>query len=231
MRNLQSKRNIIQNIQKGLRHKTKRPFPGIPEDAVLIEEPQESDLAILFAEQLAESKGQFIYCQDQAALVSNLNEFSETLGWEYIHCWDSNILDPLQAAGLKRLRMGKQLDLAHASLSYCEALIADSGSILFTSSQNDSHKLITQPPVQIVIAFCSQLLLNMEEAIEHLSLSYEGNLPAYVEFVNGPCKTRAWEMESIKGGMGPNDLYVFFVDDGAMIPQMIQKVETHNISG
>lgn len=221
MRNSQAKRNIFLNIQKGLKTKTDRPYPSIPEDTLLIE-PTEDDLAVTFAQQFDASGGNYIYCENTSHFFKQLNEFAEGMGWDYIYTWEDELYEPLSKAGMRQVRKGKQLDLAHASLTTCEALIADSGSILFTSSQNDQHRLMVEPPVQIVIAYYSQLLINMEEAIDHLAIRYGNQLPSYVEFVNGPCQTRALEMERVKGGMGPNEIYLFFIDDAAMIPQLIE---------
>ncbi len=219
MNNSQSRKTIIEAIREGLQKKsTIAPFPDLSTETVVIPVPQTDDISMLFAEKFAASGGNFVYCEDQSDFFRQLQEMTAFYKWEYIHCWEPSIAEPLMNSGLKQIRTGKRLDLAHASLSTCEALVADTGSILFSSANSDQQELLMVPPVQIVLASYSQLVLNMEELMECLDEVFENGMPSYMELVSGPAKTRAIEMREQSGGMAPRQIHLFFIDDATLVP-------------
>lgn len=216
---------VIDKIRKALAERTDRPFPHVGENDQLLELPKDDDLSIAFAESFTKAGGKFVYCQDEQHLLEQLELFSDANDWDYIYCWDESLSEPLSENGFRRCRPGKKLDLAHASLGKCEALLAQEGSLMLTSSTTPDPRLHREAPVHIVIAYFSQVLLNMEEALYYLSMKPENEKPEYVEFICGPSSTRAIEMKKMPSPLGASELYLFFVDDAAMIPDLLGEEE------
>lgn len=94
-----------------------------------------------------------------------------------------------------------------AGISRCEALVAMTGSLLF-SSRCGGRAVSVLPPCHIVIAQRSQLTVDVEEALQRLQQEgVAGNL-SYVGLVTGPSRTADIERIVVMGAHGPMRLIV-----------------------
>src|SRR5688500_9146458 len=90
-----TREKILKRIRKALIEKTPNPYPDLDHDAPVFNNEEESD-EVLFAQNLKNAGGQFIFCEDQLDLVENILTLSSELGWKKFVCTDSvirNFLD------------------------------------------------------------------------------------------------------------------------------------------
>ncbi len=104
-------------------------------------------------------------------------------------------------------------ELAHcdAGISECDALIAQTGSVLVTSHSAGGRALSCLPPHHVVIARRDQLVPDLPAAFELLQQKYGGNYPSMISFITGPSRTGDIERILVLGAHGPKKLTIFMI--------------------
>jgi L-lactate dehydrogenase complex protein LldG len=65
----------------------------------------------------------------------------------------------------------------------------------------------------VVVAYASQLVLDLKDAFKLLKEKYGNNLPSMVSVTTGPSRTADIEKTLVLGAHGPKELFVFLLDD------------------
>ncbi len=206
-----SKERILKNIRKGLIQTTDQPFPNLDTSASVYPPPVDS-LDIIFAEQFTRVQGNFVYCENEEDLIDHLTTLAEEKQWNNIFSWEYVLQQMLQRNAFMRLRVGNNLDKADAGITLCESLVARTGSILVSSRQMAGRSLTIYPPVHLVVAFTSQLVYDIKEALQSVTERYNGTLPSMISIATGPSRTADIEKTLVLGAHGPKEVYLFFVD-------------------
>lgn len=94
-----------------------------------------------------------------------------------------------------------------AGISRCEALVAMTGSLLF-SSRCGGRAVSVLPPCHIVITQRRQLTVDVEEALQRLQAEGVADSLSYVGLVTGPSRTADIERIVVMGAHGPMRLIV-----------------------
>lgn len=94
-----------------------------------------------------------------------------------------------------------------AGISRCEALVAMTGSLLF-SSRCGGRAVSVLPPCHIVIARRCQLAVDVEEALQRLQQEGVMDSLSYAGLVTGPSRTADIERIVVMGAHGPMRLLV-----------------------
>ena len=102
---------------------------------------------------------------------------------------------------------------AVASITFCEFLVARTGSIVISSKQTSGRRLAVFPSTHIVVAYTSQLVRDVNDALEGVKNKYGDQLPSMITTITGPSRTADIEKTLILGAHGQKELYVFLVDD------------------
>lgn len=206
-----AKERMLKNIRKGLIQSTDQPFPNL-ETAAVVFPPAADTLDIVFAEQFTKIQGNFVYCENEKDFIDNLNALADEKKWNNIFAWEYYLQDFLQQKGFKRLRVGNNLEKADAGISLCECLMARTGSILLSSRQASGRSIPVYPPVHLVLAYNSQLIYDLKEALQFVTEKHNGNTPSMISIATGPSRTADIEKTLVLGAHGPKEVYVFFVD-------------------
>jgi L-lactate dehydrogenase complex protein LldG len=74
------------------------------------------------------------------------------------------------------------------------------------------RRLSIYPHVHIVIAYTSQLVLDLKDGFKMLKEKYPENLPSMISNVTGPSRTADIEKTLVLGAHGPKELYVFLLE-------------------
>ena len=88
--------------------------------------------------------------------------------------------------------------------------IAETGTLLLVSSENNPTELNFLPDYHIAILQAENLVLRMEDAWDRVRSSF-GKLPRTVNFISGPSKTADIEQTVEYGAHGPRCLHVILV--------------------
>ncbi len=206
-----SKENILKKIRKALSHSTPLPFPQ-SEGNQSVFPPLQQEPEIEFAEQFTRLQGKFIFCINQQELAFQLTSLIKKQDWQKVYCVEDKLLTPV--AGQLADRLVKE-DLAgcDVSITGCEYLVARTGSIVLSSARQSGRSVSVYAPVHICIAFTSQLVYDIKDALRAATEKYGNNLPSLISFATGPSRTADIEKTLVVGVHGPKEVFLFLVED------------------
>ena len=187
----------------------RRVLPKVPDDF--------AGQVALFAERCDSLKTEFLPCADDAAVSAQLKLLSDREGWESVAFPASSeigaLLANLSIAKLEVSRSTVKTDLekVSAGITGCDALIAQTGSVLLTAISGGGRALSVLPGHHVVIASASQLVSDLPAAFELLERKYAPNFPSFMTFITGPSRTGDIERVLVLGAHGPRKLTVVLI--------------------
>lgn len=204
--------NILKRIKDALLNKTPKPVEeevDLQKDVYV--KPTES-LPVTFAEAFNKVSGKFIYCENLEEFIEQLTALTESEGWNNLHCWHPQLQEVFQEVDFRQCRIGKNLDKADGGITTCEALVARTGSILLSSALPSGRVLSIFPPVHICVAYTSQLVYDIDDALHVMLKRYDNQLPSFISLATGPSRTADIEKTLVLGAHGPKEVYVFLIE-------------------
>jgi L-lactate dehydrogenase complex protein LldG len=205
-----SKEKLLKKIRKALLEKRDNPYPNLED---LHHYPQNDEiLEVVFAQEFTAISGQFVFCEDEVQFIENLLNLADQNKWHKIYCWEPALQDILTRYDYPFFETDKDFDQAEVGLTLCEVLIARNGSILLSNANMAGRRLSIYPPVHIVLAYTSQLVLDLKDGFKHIKSKYGNQLPSMITTVSGPSRTADIEKTLVLGAHGPKELFVFLLD-------------------
>ncbi len=205
-----SKEKLLKKIRKALLEKRDNPYPNLED---LPHYPVPEDIPeVLFAEEFTAASGQFVFCEDEIQFIDNLLQLAEERKWHKIYCWEPALQEILKNYDYPFFETDKDFDQAEVGFTLCEALVARNGSIMLSNAGMAGRRLSIYPPVHIVLAYTSQIVLDLKDGFKLLKTRYGNQLPSMVTTVTGPSRTADIEKTLVKGAHGPKELFVFLLE-------------------
>jgi L-lactate dehydrogenase complex protein LldG len=162
-------------------------------------------------------KATFHLVDGREELAKLLLELRDAEGWEKVASHSGELTDAAcKILGLPVCRTDQKYDVnelegCDAGITECDALIAQTGSVLVTNRSSGGRALSVLPPHHVVIARREQLLRDLPAAFEWLKTQYAGNYPSMISFITGPSRTGDIERILVLGAHGPKKLTIFCV--------------------
>jgi L-lactate dehydrogenase complex protein LldG len=200
-----AKENILRRIRKALSNPVPLPFPN-SEGGQSLYTPAQDDNAIVFAEEFTKLQGKFAFCIGEKDLKTQIQLLIQEKGWKNIYCKEEKLIATF---GLK---MGEDLAGCDVSITGCEYLVARTGSIVMSAAQESGRTTSVYAPIHICIAYNSQLVFDVKEALVFLKEKYTDNFPSFITFATGPSRTADIEKTLVTGVHGPKEVYCFLVE-------------------
>ncbi len=107
----------------------------------------------------------------------------------------------------------EELENCDAGITECDALVAQTGSVLITSRSAGGRALSVLPPHHVVLARRSQLLADLPEAFALIRQRYGTDYPSFISFVTGPSRTGDIERILVLGAHGPRKLTILLSEE------------------
>jgi L-lactate dehydrogenase complex protein LldG len=177
-----------------------------------------------FEEQLArfganavDLKIDFHVANDAGELNALLLKLRDAEGWKKIASHAAELTDAAcRALALPVCRTDQaynvgELESCDAGITECDALIAQTGTVLVTNRSAGGRALSVLPPHHVVLARRSQLVRDLPAAFQLLKEKYGANYPTMISFVTGPSRTGDIERILVLGAHGPKKLTVFLL--------------------
>ncbi|MGZ8517482.1 MAG: LutC/YkgG family protein [Chitinophagaceae bacterium] len=201
-----AKNNILKKIRQALATPTPLPFPAAEGTENPIQ-PQPQDLVVEFAEQFSALQGKFIFCVDEAELKTSFSALCNQNEWSKIYCEEEKFKGLIHPNSLHN-----DISTCEASVTSCESLIARTGSITLSSTQQGRIPSV-YAPVHVCIAYTSQLVYDVKDGLQAIKDKYQQAIPSLITFATGPSRTADIEKTLVVGVHGPKEVYCFVVDD------------------
>jgi L-lactate dehydrogenase complex protein LldG len=177
----------------------------------------EEQLALL-TENLGKLRAEVHRVADPAAAATLLAGIARDRGWRKVAWHGHPHVEPLAAAiGCEAHRVDgtafdkNALEACDAGITACDAAVAQTGSILVSSSSCGGRALSILPHVHVVVVSLDQIVATLGDALDLMRSRYAGRLPSMLSFITGPSRTGDIERILVLGAHGPKELIVILV--------------------
>jgi L-lactate dehydrogenase complex protein LldG len=184
------------------------PFPE-SEGTQDVYNPSSEDDAIVFAEEFTKLGGRFSFCVNEQELAAQLSLLIKEQGWTKIYCKEPALIQVLHNLSIQPYDSLPDCDV---SVTGCEYLVARTGSMVLSAAQISGRTTSVYAPIHICIAYNSQLLFDVKDALQFMKEKYSENFPSFVTFATGPSRTADIEKTLVTGVHGPKEVYCFLVE-------------------
>ena len=213
MKESTSREKVLKAIRKALIHKSEADFSAADGDPDIYTAPEEESLELLFAKNFSALKGHFIFCEKKEDVAEQLTSLIQEREWGNLFCVEPQIQALLKAGNISFLSEEKDFLLTNVGITFCECLVARTGSIMVSSRQKSGRRLPVYANYHIVVATTSQLVYNLKDAFRLVKKKYENNFPSLLTAITGPSQTADIEKTLVQGAHGPKEVFLFLIDD------------------
>jgi L-lactate dehydrogenase complex protein LldG len=168
----------------------------------------------LFRANAADLKASFQLLNSREEAAVHLRELAAAKGWKKVATHTGELMQSI-CAGLTTdiLKTDggydvNELETCDAGITECDALIAQTGSVLVTSRSAGGRALSVLPPHHIVLARREQLIADLPAAFALVKETYGANMPSMISFITGPSRTGDIERILVLGAHGPKELTI-----------------------
>jgi len=209
------KKIILDRLKSSLRNRRDKSL-GVatpPEtDSGEFLDPFEDLPEIVFARNLVKVNGKFYFCENKKELIGALSALCQEQKWTEVYAPEKNIRLYLDMAGVPNHNDPERMESVQAGITGCEYLVARTGTILISSAQTLGRRIVGHSPQHIVIATTSQIVNEMKQGLDGIRRRY-GRMPGLITAITGPSRTADIEKTLVLGAHGPEELYVFLIND------------------
>ena len=173
---------------------------------------QEDELSIdeQFVKKFIHKGGKFLYCSDVEELERNLVQVLQENEWNNVIAFDENLKELLTK--IKSAKTNKIIP-SLPFITYCECLIANDGSIMFSSKQLKDKKLKDLPLNFIVCAKTSQLVTDSRDGISGIRNRSEKNSPTIISSIKDFIINKTETDFMSYGNTNSKTLYLLLLED------------------
>lgn len=210
-----ARENILSKIRKNLEgHSIPMPYPEADKEAIsAIYELNVFSGEENFAEAFINAGGKFVFCDNEQQVLENILNLYDNKGWGKLVCTDERMLQLFRNNNMQFVAAIEESgEEADACITGCEAIIARTGSIIFSSRQYMGRTSTVYYPVHIVIAYANQVTEDIGAGLELMKSRYISELPSMININTGPSRTADIEKTLVTGVHGPGEVFCFFVD-------------------
>jgi L-lactate dehydrogenase complex protein LldG len=224
---MSEREKILARVREAL--KVAAPLPGshgethLPASAKTISTPRQwlpkvgdsfAEQLALFQKNAAELKADFLLLNSAEEMQQALVRLRDSLNWKRAACHSGGLTDAIcPPLDIPLLRTDQpydvhELETCDAGISECDALIAQTGTVLVTNRSAGGRALSVLPPHHVVLARREQLISDLPAAFELLKQKYATNYPSMISFITGPSRTGDIERILVLGAHGPKKLTI-----------------------
>ncbi len=173
--------------------------------------------AALFAKNAADLRAEFFLLDNESELPAAFQKLAAAQGWKRIVTHRGSLIDrtlignTLPVGYTDQGYVVAEMEASDAGLTECEALVAQTGSVLVSAKSSGGRALSVLPPHHIVVARASQMVADLGAAFAGLKAKYGEQYPSFLSFITGPSRTGDIERILVLGAHGPKKLTIFCV--------------------
>jgi len=161
----------------------------------------------LFVNQFKKKGGKFLYCTKKEEVLDFLNSIVKENSWESLMSTDELLQQFLNVTQIENQKN------ANVFFTKCEHLIAEDGSILFSSNQLKETKLAQYPLHFIVYATTSQLILDKDKALTSIKYRFKDKIPSNISAIKDYAPHKKDTNFLNYGNNNSKDLYLLLLED------------------
>jgi L-lactate utilization protein LutB len=162
-----------------------------------------------FTHNFRKNGGKFLYCENIAELNEQFENILEENDWfeSEAMCLETRLFDMLDANNIKHTNVSQPKFL----LASCESLVAEEGSVMFSSNQIKQKKANDLPDNIVVVATTSQIVLGKSDGLREIKKRYTTDYPTNITSIK--YFEKAKEEDFLHYGSSPKNLYLLLLED------------------
>ena len=173
----------------------------------------------ILTENLEKLRAVVLRVPDVTAAAAAIQGLVRERGWHRVAGHAHDLVEPVLTAlpsAVHRVESAARFDknaleACDAGITACEALVAQTGSILVSSRTCGGRALSILPHVHVVVATVDQVVATVGDALHLARDRYAGRMPSMLSFITGPSRTGDIERILVLGAHGPKELFVVLV--------------------
>jgi len=186
------------------------PGQGEDKESEYHQQPQ-PNMAVdeLFTYNFKKNGGKFIYCENLDEVHEQFENILAENDWfeSEAVCYESKLFSMLDDNNVAHTHTGEPKFL----LASCENLVADEGSILFSSKQIKQNKPNDLPSNIVILATTSQILESKSDGLRAIKKKYGTDYPTNITTIK--YFEKAKEEDFLQYGSAPKNLYLLLLED------------------
>jgi len=168
-------------------------------------------LDIEFAENFIRNGGKFVYCEGIQEAVDSIRFFTQQENWDKIYCAEETLQRILTHAGLPFTDNPNELIVRKVGMTTCDFLIAQTGSIVFSTQSASGRRFFSALDTQIVIGTVAQIQPDLKSAFKLIKEKFTIKMPSMFSIMNGLSRIEDIDGD-IQQGLGTKQLFLFLID-------------------
>lgn len=207
-----SREKVLKKIRAALIQKPSKEMGDVDKESDVFVSSEEP-LEIQFAQNFSAVNGKFVFCENEKEFIENFDFIAKDNSWKNIFCLEPSIKGMLKKGNISFSDKESDLLTTDIGMTLCECLIARTGSVIITSKQASGRRLPAYSNYHIVVAYTSQLVYTIKDALKLVKDKYNNQLPSMISTITGPSRTSDIEKTLVQGAHGPKEIFVFLIDD------------------
>ena len=204
------KERMLKSVRDALIERVANPYLGLDLETSVYHDPK-TGLDIEFAENFIRNGGKFVYCEGIQEAVDSIRFFAQQEDWDKIYCAEDTLKRILTHAGLPFTDNPNELFVRKAGMTTCDFLIAQTGSILFSSQSASGRRILSVLDTHIVIGTIAQIEPDLKSAFKLIKEKFSAKMPSMFSIVNGLSRIEDIDGE-MQQGLGAKQLFLFLID-------------------
>ena len=171
----------------------------------------------LFRKNAEDLKAEFRVCADLSEASQHIKNLASAGRWKKIGRHSGELTDAVaRDLGLPVVLTDhgysvNDLESCDAALTGCEALVAQTGSVLVSAPSAGGRALSVLPPHHVVLARRGQMVPDLSVALQRVQEKYRDKFPSFLSFISGPSRTGDIERILVLGAHGPKKLTILLL--------------------
>jgi len=163
----------------------------------------------LFTLNFKKNGGKFLYCENLEEAKDHFEHILEENDWfeSEALCFEPKLFSLLDENKLSYTKPANPRFL----LASCENLIADEGSVLFSSNQIKQYKPNELPSNIVILATTSQILASKSDGLREIKRKYEKDYPTNITTIK--YFEKAKDEDFLQYGSVAKNLYLLLLED------------------
>ena len=206
-----NREKVLKKIRAALIAKTPNPYPNLDFESPVYRMTDEVP-ELVFAQAFREAGGQFVFCSDKIEFAEALLNLAQSREWKQLLCVEDKLYSFLNQCEFPLTQNRNEIDDSNAAVTFCECLVARTGSIMISSAQASGRVIPLFTRAHVVVAFPDQIVDDLKDAMQWIKSKYQQSLPSSSTFITGPSRTSGIDGEIVTGAQGPAEVYLFLID-------------------
>lgn len=209
-----NKEQILARVRSAVIAKDENFFTDVNMQADTWQPFKEEDGAdFTFVERFKENGGIFIYFESKSDFIEAIRQYIIDNQWNILHSTSQKIETLFNDSGIELSHDYDTKEKRTVSITDCECLIAQTGSIVVTDKCAGSAAAYSLPDILLIYATPSQIVASMKDAIQLLKEKYDSDKPSQTVIINGASRSNEIDNQLVIGAQGIKQLALFLVED------------------